>query len=368
MDVLRRADRRALWWGLAAWLAICVIGSFWALPRVESSLSDQATEVASLRAVEGASIEFNGRDGYLSVPAGTQNAEQIAADIAAIRGVRDVEIEVLGVAQSDTATADGAADAVDADRTPASFAIDWSDGTATQTGDAPEELEDVIRDLGVGSPGTSGDLAESPGVESTLGALAPLVGSDLLEGSVSVDGDTVRVTGTAADADALTRANEALAQTDAEVDLQIDPDAAGEATADADANSDVDADADAIDSAQVAIDRLLALDAIEFESGTATPTVATEAVIDEIAATLTEFPEVDIVITGHTDARGDDGANQALSEARAQAVVDGLVERGIDADRLTAIGKGEAEPIDSNDTPEGQQRNRRVDIDVEESA
>ena len=152
---------------------------------------------------------------------------------------------------------------------------------------------------------------------------------------------------------------------------QLDELAASDAddSADDDGADEDGAESDeSVDSAQAAIDRLLALDSIEFETNTATPTAATEAIIDEVASTLTDFPNVSVVITGHTDSRGDDAANQALSEARARAVVDGLIERGVAADRLTAVGKGETEPIDSNDTPEGQQRNRRVDIDVEESA
>ncbi len=384
MDVLRRADRRALLWGLGAWLAICVIGSFWALPQVESSLDERAGDIASLRAADGASIEFNGRDGYLSVPAGTQNAEQIASDIADIRGVRDVEIEVLGaVALPEDEASEEDDGAVEDDNeaaeptpelSPASFSVEWDGDATTQRGAAPDELGGVLDDLGVGEPQTAADLTVGADVGSTLGALAPLIGTDLIDGTVTVDDDVVTVVGTAPDAEALERANAALAQVNADIDLRVDPAAEAaaetEADADADANEGADADggADAGDSAQAAIDRLLALESIEFETNTATPTAATEAIIDEVATTLTEFPEVSIVITGHTDSRGDDAANQALSEARAQAVVDGLVESGIDADRLEAIGKGETEPIDSNDTAAGQQRNRRVDIDVEESA
>lgn len=71
-----------------------------------------------------------------------------------------------------------------------------------------------------------------------------------------------------------------------------------------------------------------------------------------------------IKIVGHTDNVGKDAANQKLSEGRAQAVREALIERGIDASRLEAEGRGETEPIDTNDTEEGRQNNRRVEIEV----
>ena len=66
-------------------------------------------------------------------------------------------------------------------------------------------------------------------------------------------------------------------------------------------------------------------------------------------------------IVGHTDSDGDTAANQQLSEARAGAVRDALVSvYGIDAARLSVEGKGEADPVSDNNTPEGKARNRRV--------
>lgn len=79
---------------------------------------------------------------------------------------------------------------------------------------------------------------------------------------------------------------------------------------------------------------------------------------------LTENPEVRILITGHTDSQGSDIYNQVLSEKRAASVKTEMVKRGIAADRIETNGKGESEPIDTNDTEEGRQNNRRVQITV----
>jgi len=71
---------------------------------------------------------------------------------------------------------------------------------------------------------------------------------------------------------------------------------------------------------------------------------------------------VTIEVYGHTDSAGSDETNLALSQARVDAVEAFWVSQGADPDRITAIGKGEAEPVADNSTPEGQQLNRRVEI------
>jgi outer membrane protein OmpA-like peptidoglycan-associated protein len=83
-------------------------------------------------------------------------------------------------------------------------------------------------------------------------------------------------------------------------------------------------------------------------------------VLNEIERTLSQHEDLSIVIEGHTDSTGDDAHNLDLSERRAAAVVAWLTGQGIDAGRLTAVGKGETEPAADNGTLEGRQANRRV--------
>lgn len=82
----------------------------------------------------------------------------------------------------------------------------------------------------------------------------------------------------------------------------------------------------------------------------------------DLANFLLENASVSIRITGHTDAVGTDEANQILSEGRANAVKADLVKRGVKADRITTEGKGEKEPVATNDTEEGRALNRRVEF------
>lgn len=79
---------------------------------------------------------------------------------------------------------------------------------------------------------------------------------------------------------------------------------------------------------------------------------------------LTANPNSRIKIIGHTDAVGSDEANQRLSEGRANAIRTELINRGIDANRIEAEGRGESEPIADNDTDEGRAINRRVEIEI----
>lgn len=71
-----------------------------------------------------------------------------------------------------------------------------------------------------------------------------------------------------------------------------------------------------------------------------------------------------MLIVGHTDSTGPEEYNQRLSERRAEAAAAFLMEQGIRPSHIRTLGKGESEPVASNDTPEGRQLNRRVEIAI----
>lgn len=89
-----------------------------------------------------------------------------------------------------------------------------------------------------------------------------------------------------------------------------------------------------------------------------------EEALNDLYMYLARNPQVRIKIIGHTDNVGKDAANQKLSEGRAEAVMKDLIERGITPERIEAEGRGESQPIDTNDTDEGRQNNRRVEIEI----
>jgi OOP family OmpA-OmpF porin len=85
--------------------------------------------------------------------------------------------------------------------------------------------------------------------------------------------------------------------------------------------------------------------------------------IDDALAKLSGVDLEMVIATGHTDSIGTDAYNQRLSERRAAAVKDYLVSKGIPAAKITTLGKGESQPVATNKTAEGRQKNRRVDIE-----
>lgn len=101
---------------------------------------------------------------------------------------------------------------------------------------------------------------------------------------------------------------------------------------------------------------------ILFNSGKSSFQAQTMSVLKAITGILKEYPSANFMIEGHTDSQGDDKFNQKLSENRAAAVKNYLVENGIDASRLTSAGFGESKPMDSNKTSKGRANNRRVEV------
>jgi len=85
--------------------------------------------------------------------------------------------------------------------------------------------------------------------------------------------------------------------------------------------------------------------------------------IDEALAKLNGVDLEMVIATGHTDSIGTERYNQKLSERRAAAVKAYLVSKGIPASKITTIGKGESQPVATNKTAAGRQKNRRVDIE-----
>ena len=98
---------------------------------------------------------------------------------------------------------------------------------------------------------------------------------------------------------------------------------------------------------------------IRFESGKAEIVVDSAGLLDRLIETALRCPNTNIEIAGHTDTDGDEAANQALSEKRAQAVTDYLVKAGLPANRFTAVGYGSTQPIAGNDTDQGKAQLRK---------
>lgn len=105
-----------------------------------------------------------------------------------------------------------------------------------------------------------------------------------------------------------------------------------------------------------------AFENLEFETGKDIIKEVSIPSLTELAEVLVKKPEWRLQISGHTDNVGNDQSNLVLSKKRAEAVKNFMISKGIDADRLFVLYFGETMPIASNDTPEGRQKNRRVEM------
>lgn len=109
-----------------------------------------------------------------------------------------------------------------------------------------------------------------------------------------------------------------------------------------------------------------AFDNLEFETNKAKITFKSFSSLNELGRLLNDHPTWRLTIKGHTDNVGDDQNNMKLSKDRAEAVADYLSNRGIDRNRLIVSWYGETQPIADNDTKEGRQKNRRVELEIVE--
>lgn len=88
--------------------------------------------------------------------------------------------------------------------------------------------------------------------------------------------------------------------------------------------------------------------------------------IDKLVSLLRDYPGASLIVDGHTDATGTAEYNQWLSEKRAESVKNYAVERGLDAGKITTNGYGQSKPVAPNNTKEGRQENRRVEVTIVE--
>lgn len=109
---------------------------------------------------------------------------------------------------------------------------------------------------------------------------------------------------------------------------------------------------------------VLTLGDVFFETGKAALMPGRLQAIDKLANFLAKNPDRGVLVEGHTDSVGTAEYNMQLSQKRAEAVRDALLARGVDAERITTKGYGKSSPVASNNTAEGRQLNRRVEIVV----
>ncbi len=105
----------------------------------------------------------------------------------------------------------------------------------------------------------------------------------------------------------------------------------------------------------------IVLGGITFDTGKSTIRPESFDQLDKVVEYLAHKPGAKVEISGHTDSVGNKAGNKSLSLERAKACVEYLVKKGIERSRLSAVGHGDERPVASNDTPEGREKNRRIE-------
>lgn len=244
---------------------------------------------------------------------------------------------------------------------PYGFSARKTDDTLTLTGSVPDEalrkqILDAARRL-FGGYQIADQLTLTPNApagfqQAVLAGLAGL--SRLADGALTIRGNKGELTGNAFYAEAVNAIRAGLARSlpgGFTVDLKAGVQATGPA---------IDAAA-----CQTSVNTLLGKTTILFETGSANISSDSAGLLDRIAGTFARCAEAKVEVAGHTDSTGDAAANLALSQQRAEAVLNYLTRAGLASGNFVAKGYGQERPVASNETEEGRARNRRTEFVVQ---
>ena len=144
--------------------------------------------------------------------------------------------------------------------------------------------------------------------------------------------------------------------------MKAEEDAKMKAKEEAEAKARAAAEAVRVRNAEVTKRFTAMLQGLKFNSSQSTFKQESYARMDEAVSVLNEFPDINVLIQGHTDSQGAADANRSLSQKRADAVMAYLVSKGINPTRLSSSGLGEEYPVADNNTAAGRAQNRRVEF------
>jgi len=343
-------------WGIAPLAGLGVVFLFGALfiaPRIEAEVRDQVShriDAAGLPAMDvrsdGQGVTINTlaqaeQELYVRALAGSTRCDTWAGQLACPTSVDVRRIEAQ------------AAPALLKSR-PHQFTAEKIDYGVRLTGEVPN-LEEHDRILGVAGQ-HFGDITNSLSISNELAGAhfgqaanqAIAVASHLTSGKASWSGEALTVDGSA--------------RSGAIADVRAQFTAIGNESFQGEFNV-----RSLFDSQQCNTDfeQILGNSSIRFQTGSAFIDSGNDELLGRLAELAQSCPGK-LSVQGHTDSQGDAENNQALSLARATAVLDALVTRGIEADRIAAAGYGESRPIADNSTSAGRAKNRRIAITIDE--
>ena len=338
--------------GLIPAALLWFVGNLFETPKIEAGLK-QSVGAAINEAQKGArNFQIVGRDVLL--PNDVADRDALAATIRKIEGVRAVietertlaETPAFRIAeQAAVAGKDAAEKAVEAGKN--AIETGWAD-----PGKAAHDVATKAADAGK-EAATAREKAVEAGAKAVTGwadpgKIAQSVATKPADAGNDAEKKPVRAGKTVADR-STTAASVASAAEKAA--------AAKSALKSLPASGPLDAA-----SCQAALNATLVLDKIEFRAGGTKIGLASAYVLDRLAALLQRCPEQNVEIGVHADNVGNEEANQALSQRRADKLARYLISEGVAAARLTGVGHGDKKPVAANDHEEGREESRRIEF------
>ncbi|MEM9406484.1 MAG: OmpA family protein [Acidobacteriota bacterium] len=316
---------------LALWCLYCIQHH---APIVEEQVLNNACAVLDAPSFTAVQTDVDGRDVVLTGSVTSDALRAQAAELAAAAGgVRSVDNQVVVVRGSRIEAApDG-----DAYRLTGRVPDEASKSALLLAANENLGTRELIEEIGV-----DGELGADPSARDLPNALREILQNVKAPG-LRLDEEQVLLTGTVPSQSLRTRVETRIAERlpGVAIDNRIE-------VVERSAASIVEEVAE-----------LLELRTIEFENNSAELTDTGVRVLTEVRNTLAQIPETKLEISGHTDSRGSADWNRQLSGLRAEAVLT-FLSRTLDAERFSAIGRGSSQPVASNETAEGRQRNRRI--------
>jgi outer membrane protein OmpA-like peptidoglycan-associated protein len=384
--------------GLLAFALLFLVALAVAIPKIENNLTTDVEQQLATAGIQGVGVTFSGRDGTLHGPPLLK--EPSLAAVTDRWGIRSLEYESTGAAvvvpttlAEPTTTAEVTVTTVEATTTTAAPevtttteapattteppttapAVEYVDATATVSDQtitlsgtvSSSKQAQTLADAADAAFGLQGTVVNELAVKAQtapaeidravdgLAAFINAAGPGLLSGSGHLVNQTLDVKGEAFNAAAASTFNKALTSSAAKYGITV--------------NGTVTPGPDTAAALQSSLNALLGRSGVNFAPNSATIDQRSQVVLSSAAESIKQVPGAKVQIVGYTDNDGPPDANLALSQDRADAVKTFLVDRGVPADDLTTLGKGEADPIAPNDTPENKAKNRRIEFIVQGS-
>jgi OOP family OmpA-OmpF porin len=338
---------------------------------LEDDLQERSLAALEAQGINGARVDFSGRDATVVVPAGADAdaAREVVAGVDGVHTARTASpTRTAGSAQQDASTAQPTTSASTSISQPAPavapFSLTRTDKSLSVHAAVPDqETKDGIIAAAQALLDDGATLDEKITVDPTVALPSPTALSGLLralstasgDAAVNYDGTTVTLTGEVAD-----QATKAAAARSAATAVP------GAVVANGFRIPVIDKPpvSEACKNLEASLDLLMTQHKIGFLSGTSLMNQRSRITIVRVATLLNSCDSARVEVGGHTDNLGNPDASVPLSQRRADAVKSELIRLGVAGDRITARGYGESMPIASNATSAGRIANRRAEIKI----